>query len=167
MPPEQATTGIVDRRSDLYSLGIVLYEMLTLRRLFTGKSEFEVLLKVRDPKIVPPSQFVPDIPQELDEVVLAALARDPAARPEDAKAFRRMLAEALPRAMALDSAHLAELLSSVVGEDRFRSRRSPGLARPAPSSSASSWISRSTMTEPRARALRSTSSAGAAAALRR
>ncbi|MCZ7686264.1 MAG: protein kinase [Sandaracinaceae bacterium] len=77
MPPEQATTGLVDRRSDVYSLGIVLWEMLTMRRLFTGKTEFEVLLKVRDPKVPPPSTYVPDVPPALDEVVLAALAPRP------------------------------------------------------------------------------------------
>ncbi len=117
MPPEQATTGIVDRRSDVYSLGIVLWEMLTMRRLFAGKSEFEVLLKVRDPKVPPPSRFVPDVPRELDEVVLAALARDPDARPQNAKLFRRMLARALPESMSLDSAHLADLLLSVLGRE--------------------------------------------------
>ncbi len=115
MPPEQATTGIVDRRSDVYSLGIVLWEMLTMRRLFTGKTEFEVLLKVRDPKITPPSAFVPDVAPELDQVVLAALSTDPDARPQSAKVFRRMLAAALPQSMALDSAHLADLLLSIAG----------------------------------------------------
>jgi serine/threonine-protein kinase len=117
MAPEQATTGLVDRRSDVYSLGIVLWEMLTMRRLFAGKTEFEVLLKVRDPKIVPPSRYAPDIPAELDRVVLAALARDPDARPQNAKFFRRMLAQALPKALALDSAHLADLLLSIVGQE--------------------------------------------------
>ena len=117
MPPEQATTGIVDRRSDVYSLGIVLWEMLTMRRLFTGKTEFEVLLKVRDPQIVPPSHFVPDIPPELDRVVLAALSRHPDDRPKNAKVFRRALARALPKSTTLDSAHLADLILSVVGDE--------------------------------------------------
>jgi len=117
MPPEQATTGLVDRRSDVYSLGIVLWEMLTMRRLFAGKSEFEVLLKVRDPKVEPPSRYVADIPKELDDVVLAALAPDPEDRPKSAKVFRRMLARAVPRSMVLDSAHLAELMLSVVGDE--------------------------------------------------
>ncbi|MBX3274897.1 MAG: serine/threonine protein kinase [Sandaracinaceae bacterium] len=117
MPPEQATTGIVDRRSDIYSLGIVLWEMLTMRRLFAGKTEFEVLLKVRKPVVEPPSKYVSDIPRELDEVVLSALAVDPDQRPKTAKSFRRMLARALPRSMSLDSAHLADLMLSIVGDE--------------------------------------------------
>ncbi|MEZ4339890.1 MAG: protein kinase [Sandaracinaceae bacterium] len=117
MPPEQATTGIVDRRSDIYSLGIVLWEMLTMRRLFAGKTEFEVLLKVRKPKVDPPSKYVSDIPKELDDVVLSALAVDPEDRPKTAKSFRRMLARALPRAMSLDSAHIADLMLSIVGPE--------------------------------------------------
>jgi serine/threonine protein kinase len=117
MAPEQATTGLVDRRSDVYSLAIVLWEMLTMRRLFAGKTEFEVLLKVRDPKVAPPSRFVPDVPPELDDVVMGALARAPDDRPQNAKIFRRLLAQAMPRAMSLDSAHIADLLLSVVGEE--------------------------------------------------
>lgn len=116
MPPEQATTGVVDRRADIYSLGVVLWEMLTMRRLFTGKTEFEVLLKVRRPNVAPPSKYVPDIPPELDAVVLAALSRRPDDRPKTAKSFRRMLARALPRSMALDSAHLADLMLGVVAD---------------------------------------------------
>jgi len=116
MAPEQATTGNVDRRSDIYALGIVLWEMLTMRRLFAGKTEFEVLLKVRKPKIEPPSKYVSDIPRELDDVVLSALSADPDERPKTAKSFRRMLARALPRSMALDSAHLADLMLSIVGD---------------------------------------------------
>ncbi|MEQ8721511.1 MAG: serine/threonine-protein kinase [Sandaracinaceae bacterium] len=117
MPPEQATTGLVDRRSDVYSLGIMLWKMLTMRRLFAGKTEFEILLKVRDPKIEPPSRYVSEISKELDEVVLAALAPDADDRPKSAKVFRRMLARAVPRSMGLDSAHLAELMLSVVGDE--------------------------------------------------
>ena len=116
MAPEQAQGGVVDRRTDIYSLAIVLWEMLTMRRLFVGKTEFEVLLKVRDPKIAPPSAHVKDLPRELDEVIVAALSPEPDARPANAKVFRRMLAKALPRAMALDSAHLAELLASLAAD---------------------------------------------------
>ncbi len=122
MAPEQATTGEVDRRSDVYSLGIVLWEMLTMRRLFAGTTEFEVLMNVRDPQVRRPGAFVPGVPPELDDVVMACLAREPEGRPPTAKALRRMLAAALPRAMALDSAHLADLMASVVGEQLEASR---------------------------------------------
>src|SRR5690606_30520243 len=95
---------------------------LTMRRLFTGKTEFEVLLKVRDPKVPPPGKFVPDVPEALDRVVLSALAPRPDDRPQNAKVFRRMLASALPEAMALDSAHLADLMLSVAGHELEETR---------------------------------------------
>src|SRR5690606_34315050 len=93
-----------------------------MRRLFTGKSEFEVLLKVREPEIVPPSRYVSDISPALDRVVLAALSRDPAERPQSAKLFRRLLARAEPRSTTLDSAHLADLMGSVAGSELQASR---------------------------------------------
>src|SRR5436309_2201025 len=56
MPPEQARSArTVDRRADLYCVGLVLWEMLTGRRLFQGKNEIEVLNLIRNPVIIPPS----------------------------------------------------------------------------------------------------------------
>ena len=117
MAPEQATTGNVDRRTDVYALGIVLWELLTMRRLFSGRNEFEILLSVRKPRIVPPSRYATEIPPELDAVVMRALHPDPAERYPNAKEFRRQLVRALPRSAAIDSAHLADLLVQVMGDE--------------------------------------------------
>ena len=76
MSPEQVRGGRLDRRSDVFSLGIVFYEILTLKRLFLGSSDFSTLEKIRKVEISPPTLFDPQIPQALEEIVLQSLARD-------------------------------------------------------------------------------------------
>ena len=77
MSPEQAWGKPIDRRSDLFSLGVVLHELLTGERLFHGDTDINVLEKVRVAEIAPPSRANPEVPQNLDAVVLKALAREP------------------------------------------------------------------------------------------
>ena len=77
MSPEQVRGLPIDRRSDIFAVGIVLYELLTGERLFIGESDFSTLEKVRNVEIQPPSSYNKKIPQELERVVLKALARDP------------------------------------------------------------------------------------------
>ena len=77
LSPEQADGLPVDRRSDLFALGIVFHECLTMQRLFRGQSDFETMRLIREARVSPPSLVVPEIPPELDGVVLKMLARDP------------------------------------------------------------------------------------------
>ncbi|HEX4461604.1 MAG TPA: serine/threonine-protein kinase [Polyangia bacterium] len=77
LSPEQADGLPVDRRSDLFALGIVFHECLTMQRLFRGQSDFETMRLIREARVAPPSLVVPEIPPELDGVVLKMLARDP------------------------------------------------------------------------------------------
>ena len=77
MSPEQVRGLPIDKRSDIFAVGIVLYELLTGERLFIGESDFSTLEKVRNVEIMPPSSYNKKIPQELERVVLKALARDP------------------------------------------------------------------------------------------
>ena len=77
MSPEQAWGKPIDRRSDLFSLGVVLHELLTGERLFRGDTDINVLEKVRIAEVAPPSRANPEVPQNLDAVVLKALAREP------------------------------------------------------------------------------------------
>jgi TonB family protein len=79
MSPEQARGTQVDARSDIFSLGTVLFEMLTGQRLFDGDSEMSVLEAVRQVRVRSPRQVDPVIPREVDELVMHALA----GRPED------------------------------------------------------------------------------------
>ncbi|MFI5288780.1 MAG: PEGA domain-containing protein [Polyangia bacterium] len=76
MSPEQVRGLPLDRRSDIFSLGIVLYELLTGERLFIGESDFSTLEKVRNVEILPPSTYNRRIPEELERIVMKALAKD-------------------------------------------------------------------------------------------
>jgi serine/threonine protein kinase len=76
MSPEQVRGLPIDRRSDIFSTGIVLYELLTNERLFHGESDFSTLEKVRNVEILPPSTYNRKIPEELERIVLKALAKD-------------------------------------------------------------------------------------------
>ena len=76
MSPEQVRGLPIDRRSDIFALGIMLYEMLTGQRLFVGESDFSTLEKVRNVEIVPPSSLNAKIPEPLERIVLKALAKD-------------------------------------------------------------------------------------------
>src|SRR5262249_15259689 len=76
MSPEQVRGMQVDRRSDVFSSGIGLYELLTGERLFVGESDFSTLEKVRNVEILPPSTYNRKIPEELERIVLKALAKD-------------------------------------------------------------------------------------------
>ena len=120
--PEQAYGAAVDRRTDVYALGIVLWEMLTMHRLFTGANDLQILDQVHAPKIVPPSQMAPDVTPAIDRVVLSALAADPSMRPQTAQEFRRMLGEAMPAANNVDAGRVSEVLEAVLGE-RLEQRR--------------------------------------------
>jgi eukaryotic-like serine/threonine-protein kinase len=80
LSPEQARGAPVDPRSDLYSLGIVLYEMLTGKVPFTGDTPVEIAMKHLSQVPEPPSQVRPEVPHDLDAVVMRALAKDPEQR---------------------------------------------------------------------------------------
>jgi serine/threonine-protein kinase len=80
LSPEQAKGTAVDQRSDIYSLGIVLYELLTGSVPFTGETPVEIAMKHISETPVPPSEKRPEVPHDLDLVVVRALAKDPGDR---------------------------------------------------------------------------------------
>jgi serine/threonine-protein kinase len=91
LSPEQAAGKPVSKRSDLYSLGVVLYTLLTGRTPFEGTSFLDLLHKHRFAQFDPPQKVVPDIPYELDEIVCQLLQKDPAQRPADGMVLGRQL----------------------------------------------------------------------------
>jgi len=87
LSPEQARGAPVDQTSDLYSAGIVLYELLTGEVPFTGETPVEIAMKHLSEVPAPPSDFRPEVPPDLDAVVLRALAKEPADRYQSAAAM--------------------------------------------------------------------------------
>jgi eukaryotic-like serine/threonine-protein kinase len=85
LSPEQARGSPVDQTSDLYSVGVVLYELLTGQVPFTGETPLEIAMKHLSEVPKPPSELRPEVPHDLDLVVLRALAKDPADRYETAE----------------------------------------------------------------------------------
>ncbi|MFB1479719.1 protein kinase [Corallococcus sp. RDP092CA] len=91
MSPEQASGQRVDRRSDVFALGVVLHELLTGGRLFKRHSDMLTLGAVAECNVPVPSQVAPRVPVELDAIVLKALAKDPESRYQHAQELQRAL----------------------------------------------------------------------------
>jgi len=92
LSPEQVTTGAADPRSDVYSAGVVLYEMLTGAPPYSADTALSVAYRHVNDDVPPPSEALPGLPPAVDDLVLRATRRDPALRPSDAAAFLTELA---------------------------------------------------------------------------
>jgi serine/threonine protein kinase len=126
MSPEQAWGKPMDRRSDLFSLGIVLYEMLTERQPFLGQSEIGILEAVRECRVAPPRSSNPRIPERLEAVVLRTLEREPDHRYQDAGELARDLERALPDRKPPASAELARFMEILFDQDERREAAEAG-----------------------------------------
>jgi len=93
LSPELVTRGVADTRSDIYAVGIMLYEMLAGEQPFKGEQAFQIAHQHANDTVPTPSTKNPRVPAELDELVLWATARDPDQRPRDAKAMLDQLHE--------------------------------------------------------------------------
>jgi tRNA A-37 threonylcarbamoyl transferase component Bud32 len=101
MAPEQLAGGAVNERSDVYALGLVLYELFTGKRAIEAGSLAELIRRREQDELVPPSAITRDVSPEVDRIVLRCLAVDPAARPPSALAVSMALPGGDPLAAAL------------------------------------------------------------------
>ncbi len=134
MSPEQAWGKALDRRSDLFSLGAVLFEMLTEQKLFRGDSDLTVLEKVRAADVVGPSSINPEISKSLEGIVMKALAREPEDRYGNASDMLRDLEAVLySYTPAPGSADLAIFLHRLQAEEQaIAEAKARESSRPAP-----------------------------------
>jgi serine/threonine-protein kinase len=97
LSPEQVQRGLSDMRSDVYSLGIVLFEMLTGKKPFDGESPIQIAYMHVNENVMAPSKLNPNIPPELDEIVLKATANNPDKRFKDAGALQEQILSLLAK----------------------------------------------------------------------
>jgi serine/threonine-protein kinase len=143
MAPEQASGGSVDGRADLYSLGCIAYEMLTRRQIFGGGTQPEIL--VRQMTVVPPPlrTHAPEVPAELEAVIMRALEKDPARRPQSALALAESLARAIGRELEWKTAFRGTARLTPAGGARTLSSSSsspPTLSLHAARSARGRWL---------------------------
>ena len=108
MSPEQVSGSPVDHRSDIFSLGVVLYEMLTHSKLFQGEDTPQIFHAVANFQPPPPSRVNPEVPPMLDFVVERALKKDPAVRYQDAYELAADLRSALAELVDREAAAAGE-----------------------------------------------------------
>ncbi|HEY5938293.1 MAG TPA: protein kinase [Kofleriaceae bacterium] len=122
MSPEQIRNEPMDRRSDVFSLGIVLWEALALRRLFDAEHVPATLMQIITAERVAPSKYRPEVPPALDAIALRALAVDPDHRFQTALDMKRALEDAIWESRC-DADDLRMYMTAVFG-DRIRKRQS-------------------------------------------
>ncbi len=139
MAPEQAAGKPLDARSDLFALGLVLYELVTGVRPLKRDSELATLQAALECKIDPPSA-VAEVPAELDDIVMRALAKAPDDRYVDAREFQRALEQFLLHSKELStSAEVSELMAALFA-DRLGEEARLGAPNPSTESSTSNPI---------------------------
>ncbi len=116
MSPEQIRGMPVDARTDVFSTGIILHEMLTTEKLFRSDTEFALMEKVRKAEVPPPSKYNRRVPEALDKIVLKALARDLPDRYQSAAEFGADL-DAFGLQYKLKSTEMQELVRGLFRAD--------------------------------------------------
>ncbi|WP_240357125.1 protein kinase domain-containing protein [Myxococcus eversor] len=121
MSPEQVRGQGMDGRSDLFSVGVMLHEMLTGQRLFNGPHEAAVMLQIVEANVVSPRAGNPDIPEAMDAVVMRALSRDVAQRFASGREMARAIEAALGSEL-FDEDGITEVMGELFKEKRQKTR---------------------------------------------
>jgi serine/threonine-protein kinase len=114
MSPEQVSGAEIDARSDLFSIGILLAEMVMARRLFTSTNDLDILLMVRDARLDRLHKYASEFPIELRVITVRALQRRPEDRWQSAGEFRDAIDDWLGRSTRVGSRELASLIGRVI-----------------------------------------------------
>jgi eukaryotic-like serine/threonine-protein kinase len=124
LSPEQALGGAVDARTDIFSLGTLTYEMITGRNPFTAANPSATIVNVIQGKVLRPSELADDVPEEIDEVLMRALARDLSERQQSAASLAAELRSvaAMLDVRTGDIAERSVLLPLDEGPDKAASR---------------------------------------------
>ncbi len=124
MAPEQITGAPIDRRSDVFSLGCVLYEATTGVRPFRGDGDHQVMHSVLKGEIVPPTALMRGYPQDLERIVMRALSPQPILRFPTAERMRFALEEYVARGQLVTQSNVAQVVRARIGEqiDRRKER---------------------------------------------
>ncbi len=124
MAPEQIRQLEIDRRVDVWSLGVCLWEMLTLERLFVRNSQADTLMSVMMDRVKPPSETHPGVPKALDAIVMKALARSPVQRYATARDLGRDLAKFVRESgEAMDTVEIEQWLGRLFPREIDENRR--------------------------------------------
>ena len=124
MSPEQILGQPYDGRSDLFGLGVVFYELVTGYKLFTGDNELAVLKSIVDVPVYPPSYFNDKIPEELDQIILKALEKDPADRFQNAWEMQQELNQLMSQfEFNPSNLHLSNFLKQLFADEIEREVR--------------------------------------------
>ncbi len=120
MPPEQARGERVDHRADVYAMGVVAFEMLALRNYIKRGTLSAMMEGSANPKFMKPSEFRPDVPKGLDDVLAKALSLDRETRFQSATDFREALRDVVPKSHS--DGGMSALLEELFGERRDERR---------------------------------------------
>ena len=127
MSPEQIRGMPLDARTDVFSAGIILHEMLTTEKLFRGDTEFALMEKVRKAEIPPPSNFNRRVTSELDAIVAKALARDVDARYQTAAEMGQSLNELL-EGYRFQSSELQQFMRQMFRQESAKEKQDTEMA---------------------------------------
>jgi serine/threonine protein kinase len=116
MPPEQVQGTDLDPRSDLYSVGVSLYEMVTGSRPFKGQSDYDLMVAQLQKAPLPPIDIQPELPKALNDIIMISLEKDPGKRFQSAEAFRFALQSVEGGLTSLPVASAQAVMPSLAGQ---------------------------------------------------